>query len=88
MPIFNCSPKTLPGFLPGTTTVRHHFVFLSQRQIQDLTTEQEFADNGYRDGFSGLNNTEDSFLNKGPQISVDTRKVNAVRAYFEWMPIR
>ncbi|KAK1762173.1 PhoD-like phosphatase-domain-containing protein [Phialemonium atrogriseum] len=50
--------------------------------------DHEFADNGYRDGFSGLNNTEDSFLNKGPQISVDTRKVNAVRAYFEWMPIR
>jgi alkaline phosphatase D len=35
-----------------------------------------------------LNNTEESFLNDGPEISVDTRKVNAVRAYFEWMPIR
>ncbi|KAI9151367.1 Alkaline phosphatase D [Paramyrothecium foliicola] len=50
--------------------------------------DHEFANNGYRDGFSGLNNTEESFLNDGPQISVDTRKVNAVRAYFEWMPIR
>jgi alkaline phosphatase D len=48
----------------------------------------EFANNGYRDGFSGLNNTEESFLNGGPKISVDNRKVNAVRAYFEWMPIR
>ncbi|WZH44332.1 PhoD-like phosphatase-domain-containing protein [Fusarium acuminatum] len=50
--------------------------------------DHEFANNGYRDGFSGLNNTEDSFLNVGPKVSVDTRKVNAVRAYFEWMPIR
>ncbi|KAJ4268834.1 hypothetical protein NW762_002904 [Fusarium torreyae] len=50
--------------------------------------DHEFANNGYRDGFSGLNNTEDSFLNVGPRVSVDTRKVNAVRAYFEWMPIR
>ncbi|KAL6356005.1 hypothetical protein LRP88_09590 [Fusarium phalaenopsidis] len=50
--------------------------------------DHEFADNGYRDGFSHMNNTEDSFLNEGPKVSVDTRKVNAVRAYFEWMPIR
>ncbi|TPX12916.1 uncharacterized protein E0L32_006796 [Thyridium curvatum] len=49
--------------------------------------DHEFANNGYRDGFSALNNTEDSFL-KGPKVTVDTRKVNAVRAYFEWMPIR
>lgn len=48
----------------------------------------EIANNGYRDGYSGLRNTEDSFLNYGPQISVDQRKLNAVRAYFEWMPIR
>jgi alkaline phosphatase D len=48
----------------------------------------EIANNGYRDGFSGLRNTEDSFLNYGPQVSVDQRKMNAVRAYFEWMPIR
>ncbi|KAK0387096.1 hypothetical protein NLU13_5409 [Sarocladium strictum] len=50
--------------------------------------DHEFANNGYRDGFSGLNNTEDSFLNVGPKVSVDTRKVHATRAYFEWMPIR
>lgn len=56
------------------------------RAWTDLSTES--ANNVYKDGFSGLNNTEDSFLNDGPEISVDTRKVNAVRAYFEWMPIR
>lgn len=50
--------------------------------------DHEFANNGYRDGFSGLNNTEESFLNDGPKVSVDTRKVHATRAYFEWMPIR
>lgn len=33
-----------------------------------------------------LNNTESSFEEAG--ISVDQRKMNAVRAYFEWMPIR
>jgi len=43
------------------------------------------ANNGYRDGFSGMNNTEASFLKFG-RISVDSRKMNAVRAYFEWMP--
>ncbi|KAL1960530.1 hypothetical protein VTO42DRAFT_7109 [Malbranchea cinnamomea] len=50
--------------------------------------DHEIANNGYRDGFSGLNNTEESFLNDGPQVSTDQRKMNAVRAYFEWMPIR
>lgn len=34
-----------------------------------------------------MNNTEDSFKKFGG-ISVDSRKMNAVRAYFEWMPIR
>lgn len=53
-----------------------------------LMSDTEFADNGYRDGFSGLNNTEDSFLKSGTKVTVDTRKVHAVRAYFEWMPIR
>lgn len=47
--------------------------------------DHEIANNGYRDGFSGLNNTEDSFLNDGLGISVDTRKVHAVRTYWEWM---
>ena len=34
-----------------------------------------------------MNNTEDSFIRAGG-ISVDQRKAHAVRAYFEWMPIR
>ncbi|KAK4127309.1 alkaline phosphatase-like protein [Parathielavia appendiculata] len=50
--------------------------------------DHEVANNGYRDGFSALNNTEESFRTDGPSISVDQRKMNAVRAYFEWMPIR
>jgi hypothetical protein len=37
---------------------------------------------------SALYNTENSFLKNGPSISVDQRKMNAVRAYWEWMPIR
>jgi alkaline phosphatase D len=49
--------------------------------------DHEVANNGYRDGFSGMNNTEASFLKFGG-VSVDSRKMNAVRAYFEWMPIR
>lgn len=48
--------------------------------------DHEVADNTYRDGMSALNNTEASFEEIG--ISVDQRKMNAVRAYFEWMPIR
>jgi alkaline phosphatase D len=34
-----------------------------------------------------MNNTEDSFIEFGG-ISFDTLKMNAVRSYFEWMPIR
>ena len=47
----------------------------------------EVADNTYRDGSADLNNTEASFVLDGG-VSVDQRKMNAVRAYFEWMPIR
>ncbi|KAI1661461.1 PhoD-like phosphatase-domain-containing protein [Daldinia decipiens] len=49
--------------------------------------DHEVSNNGYRDGSSALNNTEDSFRKDGG-VSVDQRKMNAVRAYFEWMPIR
>jgi alkaline phosphatase D len=49
--------------------------------------DHEIANNGYRDGFSGMNNTEESFLELG-SVSVDQRKMNAVRAYFEYQPIR
>jgi len=50
-------------------------------------TRPEVADNTWRAGSSELNNTEDSFVKDGG-VSVDQRKMNAVRAYFEWMPIR
>ncbi|KAK5446604.1 hypothetical protein LTS15_009536 [Exophiala xenobiotica] len=49
--------------------------------------DHEVADNTYRDGSSELNNTEASFVEDGG-VSVDQRKMNAVRAYFEWIPIR
>ena len=49
--------------------------------------DHEVADNTYRDGSSELNNTEASFVQDGG-VSVDQRKMNAVRAYFEWMPLR
>ena len=40
--------------------------------------DHEVSDNGYRDGSSHLNNTEDSF-EANARISVDQRKMNAVR---------
>ncbi|EXJ83524.1 alkaline phosphatase [Capronia coronata CBS 617.96] len=49
--------------------------------------DHEVADNTYRDGSLELNNTEASFVEDGG-VSVDQRKMNAVRAYFEWLPIR
>lgn len=45
--------------------------------------DHEVADNTYKDGMAWLNNTEASFVDDGG-ISVDQRKINAVRAYFEW----
>lgn len=45
------------------------------------------ADNTWKSGSSHLNNSEESFVEDGG-VSVDQRKMNAVRAYFEWMPIR
>ena len=45
--------------------------------------DHEVSDNTYRDGASELNNTEASFIADGG-VSVDQRKMNAVRAYFEW----
>jgi alkaline phosphatase D len=47
----------------------------------------EVADNTYRDAEADLNNTEASFIGDGG-VSTDQRKMNAVRAYFEWMPLR
>jgi alkaline phosphatase D len=45
--------------------------------------DHEVSDNTWRAGSSGMNNTEDSFIADGG-VSVDQRKMNAVRAYFEW----
>ena len=55
--------------------------------MNNLQDDHEVADNTYRDGSSELNNTEASFVTDGG-VAVDQRKMNAVRAYFEWMPIR
>jgi len=49
--------------------------------------DHEVADNTYRDGASDIANNEASFINDGG-FSIDQVKMNAVRAYFEWMPIR
>lgn len=49
--------------------------------------DHEVADNVYRDAEADANNTEASFVEDG-FVSTDQRKMNAVRAYFEWMPIR
>ncbi|KAI5863560.1 PhoD-like phosphatase-domain-containing protein [Durotheca rogersii] len=49
--------------------------------------DHEVADNIWKSGSSEMNNTEESFIADGG-VSVDQRKMNAVRAYFEWMPIR
>lgn len=49
--------------------------------------DHEVANNDYRDGSSNMNNTESSFRKYGG-VSFDQRKMNAVRAYFEWMPLR
>lgn len=49
--------------------------------------DHEVGDNVYRDGSSTMANNEESFTKSGG-VSVDQRKMNAVRAYFEWMPIR
>ncbi|CCX33535.1 Similar to Alkaline phosphatase D; acc. no. P42251 [Pyronema omphalodes CBS 100304] len=49
--------------------------------------DHEVADNIWKSGSSHMNNTEESFVHDGG-ISVDQRKAHAVRAHFEWMPLR
>jgi alkaline phosphatase D len=49
--------------------------------------DHEISNNNWRAGSSQMNNTEESFIEFGG-ISFDTLKMNAVRSYFEWMPIR
>ncbi|KAI9892029.1 MAG: hypothetical protein M1814_002224 [Vezdaea aestivalis] len=49
--------------------------------------DHEVADNTWRAGSSEMNNSESSFIKSG-RVSIDQRKMNAVRAYFEWMPLK
>ena len=58
-----------------------------EHSIADDNRKSQVSDNTWRDGSGFLSNTEDSFIRDGG-VSTDSRKANAVRAYFEWMPIR
>ena len=81
---------TLYDYRKRHATYRTDFdLLLSHRQYPWIPVwdDHEVADNTFRDGSSELNNTEASFVEDGG-VSVDQRKMNAVRAYFEWMPIR
>ncbi|TLS24902.1 hypothetical protein PpBr36_08878 [Pyricularia pennisetigena] len=49
--------------------------------------DHEVPNNVHKGGSAETNNAEDSFVKDG-EVSADQRKINAVRAYFEWMPIR
>lgn len=74
------TPLVLVGLFISLTQANH----LYRIPVWD---DHEVADNSYRDGEADLNNTEASFIMDGG-VAVDQRKMNAVRAYFEWMPIR
>ncbi|TKX23601.1 putative PhoD-like phosphatase-2 [Elsinoe australis] len=86
-------PKTIFSLFDYRTRIAQYRtdqdLLLSHQNFAWVTTwdDHEVANNVYRDGSSAVNNTEDSFLRSG-RVSVDQRKMNAVRAYFEWMPIR
>jgi len=61
--------------------------------IYSLKDDHEVGDNSYRDGMADQNNTEASYLQYdvefgGEKVAFDQRKMNAVRSYFEWLPIR
>ncbi|KEF56307.1 alkaline phosphatase [Exophiala aquamarina CBS 119918] len=66
-----------------------HDLLLSHQNMPWIPVwdDHEVADNTWRDGSAELNNTEASFVADGG-VSVDQRKMNAVRAYWEWQPIR
>ena len=84
--ICNFWPRTMRGSLLGMITVG---IFNdSAKTCKANEREIEVADNAYRDGFVDFGDLADIFLKGGPEISTDRRKANAVRAYFEWMPIR
>ena len=48
----------------------------------------ESGENAWRDGFGTLGNDEEGFDRDGVGMTVETRKANAVRAYWEYMPLR
>ncbi|KAI4130471.1 MAG: hypothetical protein LQ347_003357 [Umbilicaria vellea] len=73
----------LPGRLQRPLQAHARLMTIIDRTIFTLVGEAD----DIQDGSAALNNTEASFISDGG-ISVDQRKMNAVRAYFEWMPIR
>ncbi|KAI0192378.1 PhoD-like phosphatase [Xylaria flabelliformis] len=90
IPLPNREIHTLYDYRKRLATYRTDLDLLASHQNFPWITvwdDHEVADNTWRDGSSHLNNTEDSFIQDGG-VSVDQRKMNAVRAYFEWMPIR
>ena len=90
MPLPNRTIYTLYDYRKRHATYRTDLDLLLSHQTFPwipVWDDHEVADNTYRDGSSELNNTEASFIQDGG-VSVDQRKMNAVRAYFEWMPIR
>ncbi|KAI8948233.1 PhoD-like phosphatase [Xylaria longipes] len=90
IPLPNREIHTLYDYRKRLATYRTDLDLLASHQNFPwilVWDDHEVADNTYRDGSSSLNNTEESFIQDGG-VSVDQRKMNAVRAYFEWMPIR
>ncbi|KAI0550329.1 PhoD-like phosphatase [Xylaria curta] len=90
IPLPNREIHTLYDYRKRLATYRTDLDLLASHQNFPwipVWDDHEVADNTWRDGSSHLNNTEDSFIQDGG-VSVDQRKMNAVRAYFEWMPIR
>ncbi|MCJ1486044.1 hypothetical protein MMC06_006220 [Schaereria dolodes] len=81
---------TLYDYRKRIATYRTDFdLLLSHEQFPWIPVwdDHDKSDFAVLDGSSELNNTEASFISDGG-VSVDQRKMNAVRAYFEWMPIR
>ncbi|KAF4465773.1 alkaline phosphatase [Fusarium albosuccineum] len=72
----------------GQTRSDHDLQLLSQNYGWITTwDDHEVADNAYRDGYVDFLDPN-IFLGKFATVATDARKANAVRAYFEWMPIR
>ncbi|KAF2966574.1 hypothetical protein GQX73_g7033 [Xylaria multiplex] len=90
IPLPNREIHTLYDYRKRLATYRTDLDLVASHQMFPwipVWDDHEVADNTYRDGSAHLNNTEESFIEDGG-VSVDQRKMNAVRAYFEWMPIR